>query len=178
MASTLKWDTRNWDKIRERCVAMKGLEVVIGVQGDAAAAQHGEGGGLTNAEIAAVHEFSGPQDRPPGRPFIRPIYDSDPEKWQGEVRQACVEVIKGANAKGELRKIGERYRNAIIDRGKAGIAPPLAESTINRRKGQNTAARRERIKAKERKGGRGLDATPLIDTGALIGAISVVVQKG
>ena len=173
MAGSVSWNTKGWDKLLKRCNEMKGLVAKVGIQGDKAAAKHGEGGDLTNAEIAAVHEFSGPADKPPGRPFIRPIYDNDPAKWQGEIAKACSEVVAGKSAQGALRKLGEDYRKEVIARMQAGIAPPLAESTINRRKGQNTQGKRDKI---EKKGGS-LDVTPLIDSGTLLGAISVDVCK-
>jgi hypothetical protein len=174
MGSPAKWNTKVWDKLLDRCVAMKGLSARIGIQGPEAGTPHEEGSGLTNAEIAAVHEFNSPQDKPPGRPFIRPPYDNNPAKWKEQVAEACRSVIKGANPVAELRRVGENYRKDIVDRVKAGIAPPLSEKTINRRKGQNTQAKRDKIEAK----GKSLDTTPLWDTGVMVGAISVVVKKG
>lgn len=168
-----KWNTKVWDKLLDRCVAMKGLSARIGIQGPKAGTPHEEGSGLTNAEVAAVHEFSGPQDSPPGRPFIRPPYDNDPGKWRGEIAEACANVIKGANPVAELRRVGENYRTAIVERVKAGIGPPLSDATINRRRGQNTQKKRDKLESK----GKAMDTTPLIDTGTMIGAISVVVGK-
>ena len=173
MSSSFSWNTKEWDKLLTRCVAMKGLAAKIGIQGEKAAEPHTDGEPLTNAEVAAVHEFSGPQDSPPGRPFIRPPYDNDPGKWKGEIAEACANVIKGANPVAELRRVGENYRTAITDRVKAGIGPPLSEATINRRRGQNTQKKRDKLESK----GKAMDTTPLIDTGTMIGAISVVVGK-
>jgi hypothetical protein len=167
------WNQKGWDKILSRCNEMKGLVVKVGVQGDKAAELHDEDGELTNVEVAAIHEFSEPSDKPPGRPFIRPVYDSDPERWKGALADACAGVFAGKSPNGALRKIGEDYRAAVIERMKEGIAPPLSEKTINRRKGQNTQGKRDKI---ERKGGS-LDVTPLIDTGMLMGSISVSVEK-
>ena len=181
------WSQKGWDKLRERMVEVQDLVVKVGIQGDKAAERH-PGGDLTNAEIAAVHEFSEPSDKPPGRPFIRPIYDDDPEKWKGELAKIASLAIFGKKAKGAMRRIGEKYRTAIINRMKAGIAPPLDEKTINRRRGQNTRekravlvgewARRSATAASgEQPEGTALSETPLIDTGTLMGSISVVVEK-
>lgn len=178
MAGSVIFDDRVWRKLIDRCVEMHDKIAKVGVQGEKASAKHDEEGELTNVQIAAIHEFNEPGDRPPGRPFIRPVYDDDPAKWQDKIRHAAINVIKGANPEGELRKLGEEYRKDEIDRMKAGIDPPLAESTINRRKQQNTAAKRERILKREAAGkGHGLDVTPLIDTGTLMGSISVDVTK-
>jgi hypothetical protein len=172
-ASSFSWNTKEWDKLLSRCVAMKRLAAKIGIQGEKASEPHAEGQPLTNAEIAAVHELSGPQDSPPGRPWIRPPYDNDPGKWKGQIAEACKNVIKGANPTAELRRVGERYRTAIVDRVKAGIDPPLSEKTINQRAGQNTQGKHDKLETK----GKALDTTPLWDTGTMIGALSVVVDK-
>ena len=182
MSGGVFWSQKGWDKLRKKCDEMHDLVVKVGIQGDKAAEKHDEGGDLTNAEIAAVHEFSEPSDKPPGRPFIRPIYDNAPEKWKGELKDACQRVLAGGSARGELRKIGEEYRTAVIDRMKAGISPPLSEQTINRRKGQTTEAKRDARKSKWAKthpgsSASGLSETPLIDSGTLMGALSVEVVK-
>lgn len=173
MAGSVFWNDKGWKKALKQCQAMRDFYVQVGIQGEKAGAKHGPGSNLTNVEIAAVHEFSGPSDTPPGRPFIRPIYDGNPGKWKAKLAKASADVLAGKNIRGELRKIGEEYRTETIDRMKAGIPPPLSEGTINRRKGQNTQGKREKLEQK----GKALDVTPLIDTGTLMGSISVEVKK-
>ena len=163
-----------WTKLLKDLGSMGDYEVKIGVQGEQAAAKHGEGSDLTNAEIAAVHEFSGPGDKPPGRPFIRPPMLENEALWKGKLANMLRSIIiKGENPQKAYRVVGEEYRKAIMDRMGKGIPPPLSEQTINRRKGQNTQGKRDKIEAK----GKSLDVTPLIDTGTLRGSISVVVGK-
>jgi len=156
----------NWKKLLKNLAEAGDYEVKVGIQGDKAAQPH-EGGDLTNVEIAAVHEFNGPQDKPPGRAFIRPPMFEKEDYWKNRLAMLLKDVIeKGGNPKAAYRQIGEEYRKAIIDRVNAGIAPALAESTIaarNRRGGSKKGA---------------VDDTPLRDTGAMLGALSVdVVHK-
>ena len=162
----------NWKKLLKNLSEAGDYEARVGIQGEKAAQPH-EGGELTNVEIAAVHEFNGPQDKPPGRAFIRPPMYEKEDYWRNRLAMILKDVIeKGGNPKQAYRQVGEEYRKAIIDRVNAGIAPPLADSTINRRKGQNTEAKRAKREAQGN-----MDVTPLIDTGIMKGAISVDVVK-
>ena len=163
----------NWKKLLKNLAEAADYEVKVGIQGDKAAQPH-DGGELTNVEIAAVHEFNGPQDKPPGRPFIRPPMYEKEDYWRNRLAQLLHDIIeKVGNPKQAYRQVGEEYRKAIIARMDAGIAPPLADSTINRRRGQNTAAKRAKREAQGN-----MDTTPLEDTRVMLGAISVdVVHK-
>ena len=159
----------NWIKLLKNLSELGDYETKVGIQGDKAAAQHDSESGLSTVEIAAVHEFSGPGDKPPGRPFIRPpLYDNE-QHWKTRLAELLRDIItKGENPKKAYRIIGEEYRKAILDRMSTGIPPPLAESTI--------AARNRRGGSRSKSAGD--DTTPLIDTGTMRGAISVeVVSK-
>jgi hypothetical protein len=169
---------RGWEEILSRCKDLRGAVAKVGVQGSDAEQQRDDESGMTNLGVAVVHEFNEPFDTPPGRPFIRPPGANDPSRWKRLLASALTGVIeRKENAAGNLRFIGELYRKAIIDRMKSGISPPLAESTINRRKGQTTQAKRARIAKRAARGGRGMSVVPLIDSGTLLGSISVVVTK-
>ena len=152
-----------WKKLLKNLGEAADYEAHVGIQGDKAGQQHDDESGLTTVEIAAVHEFSGPSDKPPGRPFIRPPLYENEEHWKSKLAEMLREVIeKGANPKQAYRRIGEELRKAMIDRVKAGIPPGLADSTITHRNRRNKGAE---------------DNVPLIDTGTMIGAISVDVVK-
>lgn len=132
-----------------------GYRVTVGVQGRDADAQHT--GGITNSDLAAVHEFGAPSVGVPQRSFLRSTADEGKTRWERRLSEEIARVaLEGADVRQALHVVGEEFRAAVIDRIKAGIAPPLQPSTI------------------ARKG----ETTPLIDTGALIGAISVLVKKG
>lgn len=136
---------------------LHGYVAKVGIQGEKALEQH-EGSELTIAEVGAVHEFGAPSANIPTRSFLRSAYDSDPKKWEGELRKELSEVIKkkGTNYKHALTVVAEKLRTTIIDLINAGIPPPLKPATI------------------ARKGG---ESTPLLETGALRGAITAVVGK-
>lgn len=180
MPSSFTVKGKGLKEIAKRAASAKG-SVKVGIQGSEASAAHGEGEPITNVQIAAIHEFNGPQDKPPGRPFIRPIYDNDPQAWKLKIAEAMKRVIiEGGNPKSALRRIGEEYRRKIIELIKSHIPPPLALSTLmarNARKGGHggKSGYQARAEKEERTGKPAVDDTPLIDTGTLIGAISVEV---
>lgn len=160
-----------WKKLLKNLASLTQLEVRVGLQGAKGDEAH-PGGELSNSQIGAIHEFSGPGDKPPGRPFIRPPLYEREAYWKKRLADLVKEILeKGGNVNQAYRTVGEEYRKAIIDRMKAGIAPPLADSTLKARNPGGAAAYAKR-EAKGR-----LDTVPLIDTGALMGAISVVVEK-
>jgi len=157
-----------WKKIIKNLAEADAYEVKVGIQGEKAAAQHDDESGLTTVEIAAVHEFSGPTDKPPGRPFIRPPLYENEDKWKRRLAETLHDVIeKGGNPRQAYRKIGEELRKAMIDRVKAGIPPPLADSTIDARNRRGGSRSRQ----------HGEDNVPLINTRTMIVAISVDVVK-
>ena len=96
----------NWKKLLKNLAEAGDYEVKVGIQGDKAAQPH-EGGDLTNVEIAAVHEFNGPQDKPPGRAFIRPPMFEKEDYWKNRLAMLLKDVIeKGGNPKAAYRQIG------------------------------------------------------------------------
>lgn len=132
----------------------KDYRVTVGVQGSQAAASHGD---VTNAELAAIHEFGAPAANVPQRSFLRSTADEGKTRWEKRLGEELAKVVlEGADARRALHVVGEEFRASVIDRIKQGIPPPLQPATV------------------ARKG----EATPLIDTGALIGAITVAVRKG
>ncbi len=132
-------------------------EVVVGVMGSEASADHG---GLTNIQIATFHEFG--TEKIPERSFLRATLD---EK-RAELSKIAVQEL-GAVIKGErdlvtaLRRFGLRIETAVRDRIRAGIAPGLKDSTIQ---------------AKKKKGAPIGANVPLIDTGQLIQSIRSEVR--
>lgn len=118
-----------------------------------------EGGDITLAGIGAVHEFgtdrAGPNNSTviPSRSFLRSEVDQRARLYGDELRKAVGKVIDGGNLERELRVVGVLAASNVRRRIRAGIAPELAESTV------------------ERKG----SSKPLIDTGRLIGSISFEV---
>ena len=183
MSGHVIWKRGEWDKLVRDAEAMKDMNVCVGIQGPKASEKH-EDSNYTNAQIGAVHEFSTPSDSPPGRPWLRPIYDSKPDYWKNRLKEVVHNVIKGANAVAELRHIGEDYRREVVARIKSGIAPQLALSTLMRRNAENKWFKEgkksgyQKLAEKEAASGKAqVDATPLWDTGAMVGAISVEIKR-
>lgn len=133
-----------------------GLWAHIGIQGAAADESGSRDGPVSNVVLGVIHEFGAANDRPPARPFLRPVADERKAHWNKRLSEEYAKVVvEQADPRRALMVVGEEFRAAVIDRIKGGIAPPLKAATI-KRKGEST---------------------PLIDTGSLIGSISVVLSK-
>jgi hypothetical protein len=137
-----------------------GRKVKVGVLADGAGGERPEGSDLTIAEIAAVQEFGTTNGHVPARSFLRATFDATREEL----------VVLGAGLFSRVVFNGFPYDKALgilglklaTDTKKAitsgpGIPPPLAPKTI--------AAKGS--------------SRPLVDTGALVRAITwVIVGKG
>lgn len=158
-----------WDAISKTWVlSQKGIFAKIGVQGDKAESVkrlvegRKAGAPKTLIEVAAYHEFGGGGDkrRPPERSYLRSTFDENQNDYRGKMDeiggQSVEDLAKGGYKpgyfKGRLRMLGENYRTDILKKINAMIPPPLAPSTVARKKGE---------------------ATPLIDTGQLRDSIRV-----
>lgn len=125
------------------------LRITVGVHAEDGGATHGEDG-LTVAEIAGYHEFG--TATVPQRSFVRAWYDEALAK--GELselfRAELARVVKGRATEAEAgERIALKCEASIRKRIRAHIPPPLAQSTIDRKK----------------------SSTPLIDTGQLVASI-------
>jgi hypothetical protein len=158
MASRVKDIDRGFKAfVRRWKRANRGLSVTVGVQPPEA--QEKREGGIDMVGIAAVHEFGAPSRNIPQRSFLRSTYDENRKKYQKQITKRVGKgvVTGGAPAAAALREIGTVYQNDVQDKMRSGgITPPLSPSTINARP----------------KG----DAVPLVDTGRLLGAITVKVH--
>jgi hypothetical protein len=135
--------------------------VDIGILGSEAAAAHPTGEGLTNVEIGSIHEFGGANDRPPERSFLRSTMDKGRKKYERLVQRGMKLVYEGKlDIETALGLAGAAAAGDIDKAIRAGIAPPLAESTIIKKTVAGKAG-----------------TTPLIDTGQLAGSITWAVRK-
>lgn len=158
MAHDVKDIDRGWKDIVKGLKAstkVGGISAAIGIQGDAAVAASPEHAGKTNVYIGLVHEFGTRDGRVPSRSYLRSTFDEHKDEYQKELDSIAKHVSGGeANLKGEMMVLGELYRGQIINKIRSHIPPPLSESTIERKRGEET---------------------PLIDTGQLLNSISVDV---
>ena len=111
--------------------------------------------GLTNAQIGAIHEFG--LGNNPERSFLRAWLD-DESNWMPELERrigAAVDAAEsGLNTDKWLEDFAAFCVKSIQDRMRAGIAPPILASTLNRKQGGDA---------------------PLIDTEQLLNAIEAHV---
>jgi len=154
MATKVRVVDRGWRKIADNMKRTPQVKAKVGIQGPEAETDRG---GITNAGLASIHEFGSPARGIPERSFMRSTFDDKQKNYQKELDRIAGSALDGAELEGEMLLLGEQYRADVIDKIRSGIPPPLSEITI------------------ARKGG---EATPLIDTGQLLGSISVVIDKG
>jgi hypothetical protein len=109
---------------------------------------------VTVLEVAVWNEFG--TDQTPERSFIRAWFDENEGRLREAMRRMMVSVVAGKRTKEQaLEILAQRCVGEIQKRIAAGINPPNAESTI------------------ERKG----SDKPLVDTGQLRSSISYRVDK-
>ena len=141
---------------RLRALAQSTRRVKVGILSDAPKkARKGSAGKLSLLEVAIVHEFGAPAANIPQRSFIRATIDeraADIARLQRVVAQR-VAMGKITEEQG-LAQIGAKVAGWIKARIADGIAPPLAESTVRRKK----------------------STKPLVDTGQLRSAITHAVE--
>lgn len=137
-----------WNKIARTVRAMTQNTVLdVGVFGSAAPRQ---GGGLTNPEIAMVHEFGSPVANIPERSFLRSTMDTNRAKYTKEIQRIATKIFDGKTAYAAMNLLGMRAANDVKNTIRAHVPPPLQPETV------------------ARKG----SSTPLIDTGQVINSIT------
>ena len=127
---------------------LRGTTVRVGVNEE----PHEGSGGLTNAQIGAIHEFG--LGTSPQRSFLRAWVDQNQRGWKAWLKEHLYRALFGREAWAD--NFGQYAVEGIRARMRLGIPPPLQKATA------------------DRKG----DATPLIDTEQLIDAIEYDVQGG
>ncbi len=176
-------NTSGWDTLKRTLETLRsgGSYVKAGVIGEKAAegrgrAEYAGGSGMTNATLAAIHEFGakGPNGEIPARPFILGTFEINRAKYLGLLKTKILPAIfsgkitpeQGLKILGEL--MASDIRNRMVEG--EGIPPPLSPRTLAAKtaKGawnKNGKAARE-------------SPRPLVDTGRLRNSISyaVVIQ--
>lgn len=129
-------------------------QVKIGVLG--AAVYHGDE--LTNAELAAIHEFGAPRAGVPERSFLRSTADQKRRQWIDLLTKVLEKAVEGKTTpQVALELVGQKAVADVVAhiRTGAGIPPPLKPATI--------AAKGS--------------TRPLVDTGRLVQSISYAVVR-
>lgn len=145
---------RGWKHIADSFRAAKGGMVVhIGVQG-IAAGERNENEGVTNVELALIHEFGTPDNKPPERSFIRSSFDDHKKEYAGMLKAGSERILEGKlDIEQVVGVVGEKVLADIKQKINDGIDPPNADSTI------------------ARKG----SSTPLIDTAQMKNSLTMIV---
>ena len=143
-------------RIAELAKALRARPVVrIGVLGAGGEARDD----LTQAELAAIHEFGAPRANVPERSFLRATADAKRLEWLALLERTLRLVTAGRlELEAALGIVGQKAVADVVARIRrgAGIPPPLQPETI-RRKGSDR---------------------PLVDTGRLVQSISYEIRKG
>jgi len=115
------------------------------------------------ALYAAANEFGtdnagrGNKTRIPERSFMRSTFDEKNAEWRGITDRFHGAILRGAETvKGALNKIGLLQKSAYMAKINSNIQPENAESTIARKGSSKT----------------------LIDTGRMLNAMQIKVEKG
>jgi hypothetical protein len=142
------------------------LEVKVGVVGSHAAARN-DASGITNVELATIHEYGAPNANIPQRSFLRSTADRNRKKYKTLMTKV---LGKAFDAKSSPKKALELL---------GGIVKGDMQATIFENKTLPAANRQLKtatIAARGDAGGTGTP-TPLIDTGQLVNAIDFEVVK-
>lgn len=143
----------------ERLLAMaKEMErkphVKVGVLGSSASTSPS----LTNAELAAIHEFGAPAAGIPSRPFLRSTFDAKKDAWNSLMARLVAKVVAGRlSVTDALEIVGQRAAGDVRNRITAGTNFVPNKAATIRRKGSSK---------------------PLIDSARLLQSISHQVQEG
>lgn len=147
-------DDRVWRKIRKRIPGIARAKVKVGVVGSDATSSHGQ---LSNAELAAIHEFGAPAAGIPARSFLRATFEQQADEYRAILARLAEALLKDTitldRALDLLGTWGAGAVKATITQGR--VVPRLQDSAAGRR----TIAR------------KGSSQT-LVDTGQLVNSIT------
>lgn len=158
MSSSVRVVDKGWNAIMDmaREIATSNPHIAVGVIGAPAAQDRGEG--MTNADIAVVHEYG--TERIPQRSFIGSTIDEKGREYTKQLASGVRAEIASGRASAlrnsvAFKRVGLRVVGDIQRRIADGIPPPNSPVTI------------------ERKG----SSKPLIDSGQLRQSISFEVRS-
>jgi hypothetical protein len=151
---TVKDTDKGWKDLHRRLFSDGGKAAIeVGVFGAPGEAEHKGTPGLTVLQVGTFQEFG---LGVPERSFIRAYFDENAEALQKMSARLMASLIDGKRTRDQcLELLGLRMVAEIQKRIAAGISPPNAQSTIDRKK----------------------SSTPLVDTGQLRSSISYRVVK-
>lgn len=124
--SKVKIKDRGWDRIKKDLTKYaKGIVASAGVQGSEASEDRE---GMTNAELAAIHEFGSKDETIPERSHFRKVFDEKRSEYEKELAQAAkVFFDSELQFKGSLFMLGEQYAGDVKNAIRSGLEPDLSE---------------------------------------------------
>lgn len=156
----LKVVDKGWRHLLEVVKAIKQHDtyVKVGVLDDGAGAEEREGG-ITNAELAAIHEFGSKDGHIPERSFIRSTFNANSAEYVKLMKELLIRFVEGKLVLDDVfNLLGLRISTDIKKRVTSGdqIQPPNAPSTIWKKTGRerdaaNTALASAQNSARENK---------------------------
>lgn len=182
------------DKIKDLAASIAALSdrrVMVGFPKETS--ERGEGDEISNAELGYIHNYGAPEANIPQREFMEPGIASIQDALIEGLKQAAIAALTsdvpvsrnaGIPALDKwLHRIGLQAQAAIKNTIRAGLSPELAEATVAARiaRRKSKAWRRKRwdmVNANIAAGkapGAGI-FTPLIDTAAMLNAITYVIR--
>ena len=123
----------NLDKIHERLsLAVEGFEHAQARVGWFPTAKYEDGTPV--AEVAVKNEFGDPGAHIPPRPFMRPTFDANKDKWTKIVQDGARQVVKGnVQATEVLEAVGLQAAGDVKAMISSIWSPKLADRTIQAR---------------------------------------------
>jgi hypothetical protein len=161
---------KGWQRMRKVAQQAEGSSVKVGVLEGEKDARVNEPTGITNTQLAAIHEYGSPARNIPERSFLRATLDANRDAYNAFIAQLVSHIFAGKlSVARALGMVGLKVVADIRARIRKGIAPPLADSTLWRKVAKGRKGRGKRNRGK---------SVPLIDTGQLINSITHAVVLG
>jgi hypothetical protein len=127
---------------------------------------------IGNASLGYVHEFGSPARNIPARPHLVPGVEAALPAIAAQLEAGARAALEGdiAGVDTAFEQAGIVGVRSVTRTIQAGIPPPLAQSTVNRRRIRTPGS------SYRRKAATPADVVPLIDTAQYLRAISWVVR--
>lgn len=178
---------RGWKALRKtfQAIGERDSYVKVGVLAGTPEGDQQRKGGMTNVELAMLHEFGSSDGSIPERSFIRSTYEENKARYKAELKILLRKLYEGRlDVRNVLGILGSRMANDMKRKITSGeIKPPNTPSVIARK---SRLVKRRKLRFDESRSvrrfrdRRGRFATagrvrPLIDTGQLVKAIDYQV---
>lgn len=172
---------KGWAAYFKNMARMKDARVKVGVLEDGSGG--GEGGKLTVASIAAIHEFGTEDGHIPERSFVRSTFDEQRERLRGIGKQLATRILLGVVTPAQAMAImGSVLATEMKNKITSGTLKENAESTKLAKANKGRTAKFFRKPAKNlgdalAQIGALAAVKPLIDTGRMLNSITYAVTE-